>query len=192
MWSPMNRLASGRSSLIIAFLHGLQRALQARLRAIAQRDEGFSELLASGLHPQTRIVADTVDRAEDAVDGGQHRIDARDRFPQAPVMMNEFRAVLAGDLAKVGDLAVTPADIEEAADIQSGLLLRGLDAGAIAIAAVALALLLLRHGSNPSRFRGLSPFDGGTIFNLIISGKIKVDDACQVLEPLALADLFTV
>src|SRR5690606_16353297 len=155
----MNRLGSGRSSLITSFLHGLQRPLQTGFRAVAQRDEGLSELLASGLHPQTRIMADTVDGAEDAVDGRQHRIDTRDRFPEAAVMVDEFGTVAAGDRAKMGDLTITAADIEETTDVDHiPLARRSLLSGVRRrCAAAVLALVLLRHHLVPLSNPGASP-----------------------------------
>ena len=51
-----------------ALIHRLQCPLEAGLAAVAQRDEGLAELLAAGFDAQARVVADTVDGAEDAID----------------------------------------------------------------------------------------------------------------------------
>src|SRR5690606_33971709 len=176
--NPISRLASGRSSLIIALLHGLQRPVQTRLGPVAQRDEGFSELLAAGLHPQTRIVADTVDGAEDAVDRWQDSINARDRLTQSAVMMNEFGTVIAGNLAKMRDMTVTAADIKETAN-GIGRIGTGLAAGrylriVLGGARILLALLCHRPLLVHQQPNLMVPLDfGATLLNLIITVKIK-------------------
>ena len=65
-------------------------------------------------------MADTVDRAEDAVDGRKQRVDARNGFAKAAVVVDQLCAEAAGDLAKMRHLAIAAADIEETAAIQLG------------------------------------------------------------------------
>ena len=128
-------------------LQVVQRTFQAGLAAVAQRHEGLAELLAAGLHPQAGIVADTVDRAEDAVDGRQHGVDARHRLPQAAIVMDQLSSEVAGDLAQMRHLAIAPADIEETAPVETGFprnLRRRL---CLAALAAKILLPLTRHAS---------------------------------------------
>ena len=133
-----------------ALIHRLQRPLEAGLAAVAQRDERLAELLAAGFDAQARVVADTVDGAEDAVDRRQQRVDAGNRFAQAPVMVDQFGIEIAGDLAQMRHLAVSPADIEKALRTGRCLLLYGRVRRLRAIILLAPNCLLLffpRHAS---------------------------------------------
>ena len=60
-------------------------------------------------------MADTVDRAEDTVDGRKDTVDARNRLAQPAIVMDQLGTKGAGDLAQMRNLAITAADIEEAA-----------------------------------------------------------------------------
>lgn len=59
-------------------------------------------------------MTDTVDGAKHAIDRRQKRINARNSFSQAAVVVDEFRIEVAGNLAKMGDLTVTSADVKKA------------------------------------------------------------------------------
>jgi len=98
----------------------VKRSFEAGFAAISQRNEGLAVPLAAGFHPEAGIVADTVDWAEDAIDRRKDGVDAGYRLAQSAVVMDEFRAEVAGDLPQMRDLAITPADIEEAAAIKPG------------------------------------------------------------------------
>lgn len=106
-------------------------------------------LLAPRLHARTRIMADTIDGAEDTVDRWQNGINAADRLTQTTVVVDQFSAVRLCNFAKMRHLAIPPADIEKAANtgavfsrtgthLKRSLLLR-------------FAILFLSHGlaSNP-------------------------------------------
>lgn len=93
-------------------------------------------------------MADTVDGAEHAINRGKQGVDARNRLAQTAIVMNEFGAEIAGDLAQMRHLAVAPADIKETAAIQFGSsvgCLAGLLARTVADLPVRSLLALASH-----------------------------------------------